>query len=638
MGLFFSSWAYGQQIDTIQAVSISDRVGINAFRFTLQALGRYHVGVKKYVFARAGSDWLINQRLVGNKFVTKDFFTQTGFGWQLANDLAAESYADLYDYATYETRIGHAGGRLKWTNGLVFPSTFALFAGFRLDKRRQVTDYGPSLVLQGGSKSGTKQDSTFHWTAVFENHWLKPRKISLWGGSASYQKGFGKEAGFNIGLGYYKRRMDDYSGQNIQRVSSDTLLSTAQIMFNITPRLKLTNYSEFGIPLRDFKFMSIQTGQTKRNLGYNQTEFLNRFEAVFQSNKIIGLGKFEYRQRNRTYYLRNLADPKSLDFQILTREFERQLEIERSKDIQEQSFSWFYDVKWQTNQKSFFQFNSIAQLLRVNTPSNRNDQDRDEVYYNGSLTYENQLFSQFKISFKSSGSFRHYVFIKPSQSIENFKDRVLRIDPSFEWHIGNLNWVGTHTIWVTYQVRDFAGEIDKNRSNRIFLADHKFNYPLTENSQIEFQWLYRENRLSRLDWNRFKESPIDTNIVNDFKMLFKKQNFSSESGGTLNWELGWRHFSQLRKSQSGFNQDGSGVRLIYLRNILWQTGPIGQFNWQTSKQFSCSLYLWFQLNRSYNRFISTSKEYVGPVSTAESLSVKENRNIPYFTIQFKYFP
>lgn len=637
-GLFLSGTTLAQSTDTLQANSISDRVGINSFRFTNQIAGRRHFGPQFYVFGRAGSDWLFNQRLTGNQFVTRDFFSQAGFGWELNNDWAIESLVDVYDYATYETRIAHAGGRIRWTPASIFPAQFTLFTGVRLDKRIQFTDYGPSLVVMGSSRPQSRQDSVFHWSVVAENHWIKPRKISLIGGAASYRKQFNDDAGIVAGFGYYRRRMDDYSSQNIQRISSDTLLTSLQMMFSLSPRLKVNNYTEFGIPIRDFRFLNIQTGQTNRNVGYNQVDLLNRSEITYQAEKLTGLGRFEYRQRDRTYYLKNLADPKSVDFQVQLREHERQLELEKTKDIQEQSFGWFYEAKWLSSQTSFLQFSSVAQLFRVNTPSNRNDQDRDEVYYSGTLAYENQLFDQFRFTMKTSGSYRHFIFIKPSQSIENFKDRVLRIDPGFSWKIGKLTWDGSQTLWVTYQVRDFVSEMDRNRSNRIFLSEHRLKHPMNRNSDVEFLWLYRENRLSRLDWERFKESPIDTNIVNDLKLLFRKQKLNAEGKGKWVWEVGWRHFSQVRKSQSGFNENASGIKLIYLRNILWQTGPTGQVSWQTTQRFSCSLYLWFQQNLGYNRYKSSDKEYIGPVSTRESLQQKENRNIPYFTIQLSYIP
>ncbi len=637
-GLFLSGFVYAQTQDTLQALSVSDRVGINAFRFTNQVAGRYFIGKRQYAFGTAGSDWLFNQRLAGNQFVTKDLFANAGYGWQLSESWAMESHVDFYDYAAYETRIGHAGGRVKWTPKDLIPAHFTLFSGIRLDKRRQFTDYGPSLVVMGSSKPQSREDSVFHWTAISENHWIKPRKISLLGGSASYRKTFNEDASLVAGLGYYRRRMDDYSGQNIQRISSDTLLSSLQMMFSLSSRFKVSNYTEFGIPLRDFRFLNIRTGQINRNLGYNQVDLFNRSELTYTSEKLVGSGRFEYRQRDRSYYLKNLADPRNVDFQVQLRDYERQLELEKTKDIQEQSFGWFYEARWLTTDRSFLQLNSVAQLFRVKTPSDRNDQDRDEVYYSGSLVYENQLFNNFRLLLKTSGSFRHFIFIKQSQSIENFKDRVLRIDPGFTWKLGKLTWDGSQTIWVTYQVRDNATEIDKNRSNRIFLAEHRLNYPLSRKIDVEFQWLYRENRLSRLDWQRFKESPIDTNIVNDLKFLFKKRSSSNERKRSWLWEVGWRHFSQVRKNQSGYNEDGSGVKLIYLRNILWQTGPTGQITWQASQQFSCSLYMWLQQNRGYNRFLRSEKEYIGPVSTKESLEQRENRNIPYFTLQLSYIP
>lgn len=627
-----------QHDDSLQIRSLSDRVGINAFKFTHYASGKYHLDSSFYVFGNVGSDWLINQRLTGSPFVTRDFFAQTGFGWYVSSEWAVEALADVYDYATYETRIGHAGGRIKWAPKNLIPARFSLFSGYRLDKRRQFTDYGPSLVFLGSSKPQSRADSIFHWNLVAESHWIKPRKISLLGGSATYHKQFGDEAAIQAGLGYYRRRMDDYSGPNIQRISSDTLLSSLQLMFSPVRNIKVVNYTEFGLPLRDFRFFGINSGQTNRNTGYNQVDLLNRAEATYTTEKVFGSGRFEYRQRDRTYYLKNLADPRSADYLVQLRDYDRQLELERTKDIQEQSFGWFYEFRWITSAKSFLQANTVAQLFRVNTTSDRNDQDRDEVFYSGTIVYENQLANNFRLLLKSSGSYRHFVFVKPSQSIENFKERVLRIDPGFQWRLGQLNWDGLHTLWVTYQVRDFATEVDKNRSNRIFLAEHKLSHPVGIRSDVAFVWLYRENRLSRLDWERFKESPIDTNIIHDLKLLFKRREATEKRKSHWVWEAGWRHFAQVRKSQSGFNADGSGVKLIYLRNIMWQTGPTGQVTWSNGTRFSCSLYVWFQQNFGYNRFVSTERDYVGPVSTQESLNQRENRNIPYFTLQLQYTP
>jgi len=459
---------------------------------------------------------------------------------------------------------------------------------------------------------------------------------------------------------FYRQRHTSSSGAGDGAICEVSTLSTS---------LSTNSNNTLRLPSRFFNYRAsplIDNSSIKQNIFYNQNNIELSQKIIYTGTSRGPVGKkgsnrvnfsrgsgnglnssleLIYKQRNRIYGLEN-------NLELDTIKFQEAVEKEKIKDIIETTTTWKYSLDYHFNNKHMISLNTISQLFRVDTESEKNDQDRDELLYTGAIAYKTQWNKRFRTYLVVSGSFKHMVFIKPGQSVENFQERILRYEPGFKWTTGKFSWNGNYSLWVTYQVRNFASQQDKNRSNRIFLMTHLMNYNLTNSTSFKLEFLRRENRIGWLNWEAFTESPIDTTIIYDMSLSIKKVLFPANKNNTCAVELGYRYFDQNKRNLAGLNTNDtlipSGKLLIYLHHITLQHGPEVKFYFNDKKNLNVEFNLWLQFSRTFFDYKITDQPYEVQGQPYNQQDLEDNNkewfldflpyhNIyPYFTVKINY--
>ena len=615
------------------------RLGINTFSTGNVADYRSNFSKNQNIQTQIGQYGIYNKALPSKRFIVSNVWTSIFHNWRISKHWALENEAWQYSFLANQTRLAQFSSRVNFIGWEKKESGLLLSAGAGLvnDKRLNNNNSGQKLYTKAEYFTQII-DSSFQLRIAGEgsNTQIKPRSNSRISGIGTLSKEFESNGFLSTEIGFLKSRIEDYLGKDIQSIISDTLYAKAKLRFELYKNLVFDSENQYVKPNRSFFYRNAESGLETRNVLYFQDEFQSQNSLKYNSKKTRVSFQFETRQRNRTYDVLDRSkrgDPNFLFEQVA---YKQRLADEKIKDIQEQFITYTTDARFKVSDKHLIRVNYVAQLLRVDTKSELNNQDRDEILYATEGVHEWSVFNNFRLINKFSASLRHLIYIEASQSSENFKDRIIRWEPGFRWSKGRLNWSGQLGIWATYQVRDFERQQEKNRSNRVLIFAHQADYKLNHKFKVLADFLRRENRLSQLNWDGFTESPIDTVTIYDISLKGQYAQIQSpEKEFAL--QIGYRTYWQIRKSKASLSDPAIGARLIYLKTFIVQQGPQLRLLWTKSNRFRLMTEFWFQLSSQYFKYKKSEELFIGNSFTLDQLNLKDERFQPYFTIQGIWF-
>jgi hypothetical protein len=636
----FQRFALAQpQADSSAIKSESQRLGINTFSSGHVADWRGRIQNRHYLQAQAGQYWVYNRALPSNRFIINNLWNSVSHQWQWKKRWKLHSEAWQTSFFANQTRLAQGLSLLS-------------YSPFYDDSKMLVVSAGAGVVndkrLNNNNNIGPKfQAGLDYWKFVGDTSMalrckvlafqtlIAPRKNDRILAETQLSKNFQNDGLLSGEAGYLKSRVEDFLGNDIQSIASDTVFGRVKLRYLVFKNLVFTTENMIQTPNRTFFYRNAETQKETRNVRYFQDEYQSLNTLRYQQDVWKIDFSFESKVRNRTYDIINRLDPKAPGYLIELQSLNQKIKEERIKDIREQTTTYTTDARTRLGKKHVLRFHYVAQLLRVDTRSELNNQDRDEILYSGELSHEWMLWNGFRLINKYSGSFRHLIFIEASQSSENFVDRIIRWEPGFRWVNKKFSWSSQMGIWATYQVRDFENQQDKNRSNRVLIFSHQAEYWFDQKWKLLADLLRRENRLSQLNWERFSESPIDTVTIYDLSL--KGQYAFGEKGEERGLQWGYRAYWQVRKAKASLLDPAVGSKLIFLRTVIIQQGPQIRWVWSKPGRYSLSADFWLQWSSQYFTYKRSDEVFLGNSYTTEQLAFRDHRFLPYFTINAIWF-
>jgi hypothetical protein len=338
------------------------------------------------------------------------------------------------------------------------------------------------------------------------------------------------------------------AGLNINFVIGAGFSSKAQLSF-----------SSMSIE-RSFKteIESLTTSKINRNLSELQ---LNLSGVINYDNKIVKASAgLNYSTRNE----QNRVSPK---FTITSDELKSQQELERQRDNIAERTRLFAGAEWQPSRIDTIKMEYSVSLLRYDTPSLLNNDDRDEfnTYLTSILVHR---FSDITVAALAVDfQLNHLVFLKAARSSMNYWNHMLKLSPAIRLAYNKFGMSPQLEVLANYSVYDYESASSGVRSfsfrqiaykDSLWLAFHK-DYKLTARVILQ----YSERGL--LNWQAFSESPQNGNFENYFKvMVLRKFDIFSSFGA------GIRYYGLFQKtlgnsagsSNAGFNQTSIGPEVL----------------------------------------------------------------------------
>ena len=621
-------------------VARARRVGVSTFVQTSGARGYLRLGPRQQLRYRVGTDMIYDSRGTP-PFVREDYGADVAdvFTLDAANHWQLGQQAHYDQSRANATRTGLWLGRLGYQRRLRTASPadtlsqmrLTVLGGLATDRRNGREDAGFAFGFDAAALYFLNGPTAVPLAlrVLGTRARLGPRTMQRLVAEAAGEQAFLPGAPLVVQgrVGYRTNRAEDYLLGSVQRIQSDTVAVQAGASYRINEFATLRSDNSLLLPNRAFRYRRLgERADTLQDVGYRQRELDTRQELRFARPKLQSSISFGYRERTRSYYLDN---SRLLNVPRLATALAR----EQVKDIKEQTILWLGNVTWLPSPRHALALLGSAQLLRVDAPSKDNQQTRDEAQHLLRLTWTGRWAGAFRTTLGVAGEYRQTVFIRASQSAENYVDHLLHWEPGFTWAPGRWSIRSSYHLWVSYQVRDQPTEQARNRASRVLEQTQSLTYQLRPHLLLLADYQRRENRVGQLDWTRFRESPLDTSVTHDLS-IGGRQSWTGRRGST-SLRLGYRLLEQRNYGRAALQLDnptGPASQLIYLHSITRQQGPEVAVERRATAGFNLTASVWLQWLRTYSAYSVGKGAYAGSSYTAVDLAQETRRVLPYFEL------
>ncbi len=577
--LLFTIVHLAQSRDTAVFTTKSQRQNINTFIF--QSIAYQFITNKKNTFEyQIKTDNLYNPT-VPQKWVQA---IQTGFfihTYKLSKKLAWKNTTQSINYlpTNFYTVQGFTGVSYNPLDSLQLQTDI----GWNYDQRDRYKNHGFAARLLTRYDKTTKDNQ--QWNAQFNARYyaLQIRNNLNYQAKIAYKVPIKDLIKIHFLLQHAFWKVEDFFSKSVQQIRSDSTQLDMFFEYQLSKKLSFTTQNYVQLQNRRFNFRPFETQNTERNssrfrqFGYQMYGLLSWKTEIFN----LDLG-FKNSTENRTFDLENTLNLASTTFQI-------QRNQEKLKDYAQETTQWTWNSQLTIRKKITITHSIIGELLRFDTPSKDNFDDRDVLLYSAEQDIKYQILPNLKLGILWSGIYRHIVYIFAQQSKENYTQYIIKMSPYLEWSYRKWQCKAAYQQLSMYNVHDFTLMQNNDRSTRLLTAEGHIKWQMSPKWQHKADILYSRRNIGKLNWKDFTEIPIDTTFTYDYayKCTYTRKKWIIFAG--------YHHFLQQRRYESGYTQQNTGLsKAIALKENNFQTGPTMGVEFNTQKNISISFENWLQ--------------------------------------------
>jgi hypothetical protein len=410
-------------------------------------------------------------------------------------------------------------------------SLYAL-GGWKLDNQVGVKDNGFSYLFESSLKNYDLDGYLTNMNLDLNEDFLSPRKIENRRISARIEKMFSESANETFTFQYRTFRKDFYItadsvilnmynvSNNIEQRNEQILMFTNQINYNFYKYLNLSFY--VSITNRDvikqtkYKDASYSASYLfDQDINELKMEGLLELSADFGSFKnIVRFGSSERDEKHTLDYFQGASQ----------NYYQNRLKVEKSKDNISKTTFLSLNSLYQFSSNDQLQLSGIIRILRYDTPSESNYDDRDELLYTASLS-ENHVFSRY-LTLKNTIDLSNYhtVFIFGEQSANNVVNKIIRLQSQVSYRpYDKFRTTNVFEVLANYSIYDFEDKITSLNSLifRQFAWIDSTSISFTKSVGLDFYSYLKFYERGILYWDAFKETPVDFLNDNTFSVILR---------------------------------------------------------------------------------------------------------------------
>lgn len=434
------------------------------------------------------------------------------------------------------------------------------------------------------------------------------------------------------GLHLSSHELDDYQGNSVKRILSDTILPHIDLGYEFFPGLEWRSSNSLLLHRRRFLFHNLALSMPEENnLTFQGVEISTLQQVSLLHKHIRASGSYEFLFSSREYSLEN-------NLGLNTSDFEAQVEREQQKDFLKNYQKVETAVEFPLRRQTL-ELRSTNQYLQYNTQSETNYDDRDELSWVVASKWKSAWARNFFTAFTLQGNYRHYAFLFKEKSQDNYIQRSLRLDFDFGWDITQwLRVEGQQAIYVTYNVKDFTDFNKTDRSTRNLESNFKAIWKPSRKLQVEANFRRKETHQSYLNWEAFSETTLDTNRI--LTMDHKYRVFFEQKGRDSQWyvEGGYKHFDQTKRFKANMVGIDNFLKAISLRQISLQSGPLLAIGYRNRHQSTLDIGCWLQVQIHKNRYqVLATDQIFGTAQQEAELQKTAVEFRPYPTARIHFY-
>ena len=342
------------------------------------------------------------------------------------------------------------------------------YAGWSLNQQMGERDNGPIYGFEGIIKKLDFNDFLLNCNINFLNEDISPRKNTMRFFNAVLENNFQQNISNSVQFTYSQQKRDFY-------FTADSIIyEIYSVKNNIQERIE-TNYqlmdnmtiAAFNSNLKLNLFGGVGIREIERNKKYKNITDLNSdlYDSRIKELKLDLGGNLQYLNDDTYADFKVLFSEKEENYSIKRIDalseilYELRKEHEKQKSNVSQIFSLSGSFRTIMGKSSGLSLDFFHRKIIYDTPSENNNDDRDEVLSIMGVGYSYKISPFFKLLVNLQGSLNHLVYIFKERSANNNRVRSIKLSGGGEFNGSRIKSVNTAEISANYTSYDFE---DKN--------------------------------------------------------------------------------------------------------------------------------------------------------------------------------
>lgn len=250
-------------------------------------------------------------------------------------------------------------------------------------------------------------------------------------------------------------------------------------------------------------------------------------------------------------------------------------DVESMRDNISARTKLFGQTFWEPAVNDTFKLNFSTSIYRYDTPSEKNNDDRDEFNFLTGAEYMHRLNSNLSFGLFANVEMRHLVFLNSERSAMNNWNRIIRFGPRFKWHNKMFYVSPAFEIIANYTIYDFDNLTDNIRSYSFRQIGYRDSICIYLDRDVSLQAKINLRYFERgiLYWDIFAESPQNSNIEYFVKALAysKINSIISLGAGIRIYSLAQYNIANNVPKAQTFSQYSIGPETVVKINFLDQS-------------------------------------------------------------------
>lgn len=453
--------------------------------------------------------------------------------------------------------------------------------GYRWDNQADMRDRGMTTYLAAQTRGIDLDGTQIAGAAQYREDHLDPRKLDSHFARLGAQKYFSATARDSVEIGVYHTRREFYAlaDSNIESRLDNVFSFTNLLDYDIDRNFLATLFLTVNSRGLDKDYRRTAASPPPGPLFDTRIEEF-RLETFLQTsyrspdNRSFGSLRLSYSERNETHSAKPIPNASS---GVLTLYNDRNRQ-EQTKDNLAQRSSLAGMASWPLSLSDRVSIAGAASILRYDTPSDENFEDRDELLIAASIATTHRITRHLDVAVTLDGNLSHLVYLLKERSANNNINRVLRLSPRTTFRPAPFfTTTNGFEVLANYTVYDFEEQttLVRSFSYRQFGWIDSTTVRFTDRLAFDFFLYLKLYERGQLRWSEFTER-----LENSFAdQTYAAQLRFSPGPGTV-FAVGLQYFSQSRYSYTAAEKKISS----FLRSfgptcaILWDVGNHGQLS------------------------------------------------------------
>jgi hypothetical protein len=463
-------------------------------------------------------------------------------------------------------------------------------AGYRWDTQAGIRDRGMTYMLGARVPAFEADGYLVSGNAQYREDFLAPRRLEGDFARFSVEKVFSPYARDSLDVGVNRNRHEFYApaDSTIESRTEQVLSFADKLDYDIDPALGSTffvsiNGRGLDKDIRNWNAVAPQNMQF--NTRINEFRFDTYVQSVYRTpeGRTAAWLRLYYSERSETHSAK-LPGTTSPSIDTLFAQSNAQEHI-NDNTARRTQLSGMVDVPVSTS--DMIEFSGSIGILRYDTPSDQNLEDRDELLVALTLATSHRISRSLELGVVLEGTIDHLVYLLKERSANNNYNRVLRLSPRMIYNPAPwFNSLNAFEVLANYTVYDFEQQLPsvKSFSYRQLGWLDSTSVDLTHRIGFEFFAYWKVYDRGQLEWSQFRER-LESAAT---ELTYAVQCRVRPAPGTF-FAVGVRYFGQTRYTYTG------GVKQV--DSFLNSVGPTCSISWDPGPHSRIQFQGWYERQR-----------------------------------------